>query len=73
MLGETGVKFIPGGAAAASADDAVPAGLSPVQAARADPVPLASTVTPTALSIERRVIARRATSPKYSLSLVLGA
>jgi len=48
-------------------------GLPTEQAASADPDPAASTVTPRALNSERRDIARRAMSPKYSLSLVLGA
>jgi hypothetical protein len=73
-LGGTAAKFMPAGVVAAAVPgDPVGPGLPTEQAASADPDPAASTVTPRALNSERRDIARRAMSPKYSLSLVLGA
>src|SRR5689334_13225355 len=74
VLGATTAKFMPGGGAAGAADGGgVAAGFSSVpQAASADPAPTASTAMPPACSIDRRESALTM-SPKYSLSLVLGA
>src|SRR5690348_13702579 len=74
LLGATAVKFMPGGGAAGVGDEVgVAAGCSPLaQAASADPAPTASTATPPARSIDRRESALTM-SPKYSLSVGLGA
>jgi hypothetical protein len=73
-LGATAVKFMPGGGPDGAADEVgVAAGCSSrPQAASAEPAPTASTATPPACRSDRRETAF-AISPKYSLSLVLGA
>jgi hypothetical protein len=65
---------MPAGVSAGAAGDVgVAAGWSSrPQAASTDPAPTASTATPPACRIDRRDTAL-AMSPKYSLSLVLGA
>ena len=75
LLGATEENFMPGGVSGtASVDEVgVAAGCSlPPHAASTEPAPTASTATPPACSIERRETALTM-SPKYSLSLVLGA
>ena len=80
LLGATAVKFIPGGAGGTADPPAGSPGRPAIgdveHAANAGPAALASTVTPAALRAERRDSARPISltmSPKYSLSLVLGA
>ena len=65
---------MPGGGSAGAAEEVgVATGCSSrPQAARAEPAPTASTAMPPACSTDRRETAF-AMSPKYSLSLVLGA